>query len=325
MQDFQPDSALQLGMYRKMLTIRRFEERCNYLFMQGKIPSTLHLYIGQEAVAVGVCAHLSDDDYATSHAPPARPRDRQGRVPPLDHGRAVRQAHRLLQGQGRLDARRRHDASACSRPSPSSAATSRSPPGWRWRAKRQGNGRVAVSFFGDGAANEGAFHEGLNMAAIWDLPAIFVCENNLYAASTPVGVTFKIANVADRAAPTACPATSCDGKDVLAVYEAAGPRHRPGARAATDRRCSSARPTACAATRAPTRAPTAPRKRKRSGRRATRSRAWRPTCKRAGLATDESLAQIETEVDRSDRRRRRLRRKQPVPGAGRGVGRRLLR
>ena len=109
MQDSQPDSALQLAMYRKMLTIRRFEERCNYLFMQGKIPSTLHLYIGQEAVAVGVCAHLTTADYATSHAPAARPRDRQGRDHPLDHGRAVRQAHRLLQGQGRLDARGRHD------------------------------------------------------------------------------------------------------------------------------------------------------------------------------------------------------------------------
>ena len=88
--------------------------------------------------------------------------------------------------------------------------------------KRQGKGRVAVSFMGDGATNEGAFHEGLNMAAIWDLPALFVVENNLYAASTPVGVTFKIENIADRAGSYGMASDICDGMDVLAVYEAAG-------------------------------------------------------------------------------------------------------
>ena len=83
--------------------------------------------------------------------------------------------------------------------------------------KRRGEGRVAVAFMGDGATNEGAFHEGLNMAAIWDLPALFVVENNLYAASTPVGVTFKIENIADRAASYGMASDICDGMDVLAV------------------------------------------------------------------------------------------------------------
>jgi len=81
---------------------------------------------------------------------------------------------------------------------------------------------VAVSFFGDGAANEGAFHEALNMAALWNLPALFVCENNLYAASTPLTTAFKIQNVADRAAAYGMPGAIVDGMDVLAVYQAAG-------------------------------------------------------------------------------------------------------
>jgi TPP-dependent pyruvate/acetoin dehydrogenase alpha subunit len=89
-------------------------------------------------------------------------------------------------------------------------------------AKQLGTDRVAVCFFGDGAANEGAFHEGLIMAAIWDLPVVYVCENNLYAASTPVSTTFKIENIADRAAAYGIPGVVVDGNDVEAVYQVAG-------------------------------------------------------------------------------------------------------
>lgn len=89
-------------------------------------------------------------------------------------------------------------------------------------AKRLNNGRVAVSFFGEGGANEGAFHEGLNMAALWNLPVVYVCENNLYAASTPVATAFKIENVADRAAAYGMPGIIVDGNAVEAVYQAAG-------------------------------------------------------------------------------------------------------
>ena len=87
-------------------------------------------------------------------------------------------------------------------------------------AKMQGNDRVTACFFGDGAANEGAWHEGLNAAAIWDLPVIYICENNLYAASTPISLTFKIEDIADRAAAYGMPGVVVDGNDVLAVYEA---------------------------------------------------------------------------------------------------------
>ena len=221
MQDFQPDSALQLAMYRKMLTIRRFEERCNYLFMQGKIPSTLHLYIGQEAVATGVCAHLSDADYATStHRP---------------HGHSIAKGVSLRSIMAELYAKRTgcckgkggsmHVGDMTVGMIPAIAIVGGNIPltaGLALACKRRGEGRVAVAFMGDGATNEGAFHEGLNMAAIWDLPALFVVENNLYAASTPVGVTFKIENIADRAGSYGMASDICDGMDVLAVYEAAG-------------------------------------------------------------------------------------------------------
>lgn len=221
-----------------MLTIRRFEERCNTLYMQGKIPSTLHLYIGQEAVAVGVCAHLSAADWITStHRP---------------HGHAIAKGVALRAIMAELYAK---DTGCCRGkggsmhvgdirvgmppaiaivgagiPIAAGAALAFK----QLDALRRSNGaapgdqlapaanRVAVSFFGEGAANEGAFHEALNMAAIWRLPVVFVCENNLYAASTPVSWAFKVENVADRAAAYGLPGEIVDGNDVLAVYEAAG-------------------------------------------------------------------------------------------------------
>jgi pyruvate dehydrogenase E1 component alpha subunit len=210
-----------LDMYRTMLTIRRFEERCNYLFMQGRIPSTLHLYIGQEAVATGVCAHLTHEDYALStHRP---------------HGHAIAKGVSPQSIMAELFAKR----TGCCRAKggsmhvgdievgmiPAIAIVGGNIPiaaGLGLAAKQLGTQRVAVCFFGDGAANEGAFHEGLNMAAIWDLPVVFVCENNLYAASTPIAKAFNIEDVADRAAAYGMPGLTVDGNDVVAVYEAAG-------------------------------------------------------------------------------------------------------
>ncbi len=210
-----------LDMYRTMLTIRRFEEWCNYLFMQGRIPSTLHLYIGQEAVAVGVCAHLRRDDYVVStHRP---------------HGHAIAKGVSLRSIMAELHAK----ATGCCKGKggsmhvgdmsvgmlPAIAIVGANIPvaaGLALAAKRLGTDRVAVAFFGDGAANEGAFHEGLNMAAIWDLPVVYVCENNFYGASTHVSKVFKIANIADRAAAYGMPGVVVDGMDVEAVYQAAG-------------------------------------------------------------------------------------------------------
>jgi acetoin:2,6-dichlorophenolindophenol oxidoreductase subunit alpha len=210
-----------LEMYRTMLMIRRFEERCNYLFMQGRIPSTLHLYIGQEAVAAGVCAHLRPDDYVLStHRP---------------HGHAIAKGVSLRSIMAELHAK----ATGCCAGKggsmhvgdievgmlPAIAIVGANIPlaaGLALAAKRLGTDRVAVAFFGDGAANEGAFHEGLNMAAIWGLPVIYVCENNLYGASTHVSRVFKVANVADRAEAYGMPGVVVDGMDAAAVYQVAG-------------------------------------------------------------------------------------------------------
>jgi len=215
-----PEAPL-LDMYRTMLTIRRFEERCNYLFMQGRIPSTLHLYIGQEAVATGVCAHLRPDDYALSTHRPHGHAIAKGVAP-----RAI-MAELFAKSTGCCKARggSMHVGDIQVGMLPALAIVGANIPiaaGVGLAAKRLGTDRVAVSFFGEGAANEGAFHEGLNMAAIWDLPVVYVCENNLYAASTPVSVAFKIENVADRAVAYGMPGVVVDGNDVEAVYQVAG-------------------------------------------------------------------------------------------------------
>ncbi len=210
-----------LSMYRTMLLIRRFEERCNELYMEGRIPSTLHLYIGQEAVATGVCAHLTNDDYILStHRPHGHalakgvaPRDIMAELFAKRTGCCGAKGGSMHVGDMRVGAL------------PAIAIVGANIPiaaGVALAAKRLGTDRVCACFFGDGAANEGAFHEGLNMAAIWKLPVVYVCENNLYAASTPFRTAFAIQQVADRAAAYGMPGVVVDGYDVAAVYEAAG-------------------------------------------------------------------------------------------------------
>ena len=217
----QPDSNTQLAMYRQMLLIRRFEERCNQLYMRGEIPSTLHLYVGQEAVAVGACQQLRRDDYITSTHRPHGHALAKGVSP-----RAI-MAELYAKSTGCCKAKggSMHVGDMEVGMLPAIAIVGAGIPiaaGLALAQKYMGTDRVTVSFFGEGAANEGAFHEGLNMAAIWDLPVVYVCENNLYAASTPVSVTFKIKDIAERAAAYGMPGEVVDGNDVLAVYEAVG-------------------------------------------------------------------------------------------------------
>lgn len=214
------DPGKLMDFYRQMLTIRRFEERCNTLFMQGRIPSTLHLYIGQEAVAVGTCAHLSLADYVLStHRP---------------HGHAIAKGVALRDIMAELMAK----VTGCSKGKagsmhvgdirvgmpPAIAIVGGNAPiacGMALAQKRSGSG-VTVAFFGDGAANEGAVHEAMNMAAIWTLPVVFVCENNLYGASTPFHIVSKLTNVADRAPAYGLPGAIADGSDVQDVYRVTG-------------------------------------------------------------------------------------------------------
>lgn len=207
-------------LYRRMLLIRRFEEKCNELFLQGRIPSTLHLYAGQEAVAVGLCSLLNNDDYITStHRP---------------HGHALAKGVSARSIMAELFAKE----TGCCRGKggsmhvgdirvgmpPAIAIVGAGAPiaaGIALSAKMRGTDQVAVCFFGDGGANEGAVHEAMNMAAIWKLPVIFVVENNLYAASTPTHYAFAVQDIADRANAYGFPGVVADGMDVLAVREVA--------------------------------------------------------------------------------------------------------
>jgi pyruvate dehydrogenase E1 component alpha subunit len=210
-----------LEMFHTMVLIRRFEERTNDLYMQGRIPSTLHLYIGQEAVATGVCANLKDSDYLLStHRP---------------HGHAIAKGVPIKKIMAELMGK---ETGACKGKGgsmhvggmevsmfPAIAIVGGGAPmaaGAALAQKMQKNNGVSVSFFGDGATNEGAWHETMNAAAVFNLPLLMVCENNLYAASTPFAKAFKIKNIADRASAYGMPGVIVDGNDVLAVYEAAG-------------------------------------------------------------------------------------------------------
>jgi TPP-dependent pyruvate/acetoin dehydrogenase alpha subunit len=283
-----------LDMYHTMLTIRRFEERCNYLFMQGRIPSTLHLYIGQEAVATGVCAHLRSDDYALSTHRPHGHALAKGVTP-----RAI-MAELFAKSTGCCKAKggSMHVGDINVGMVPAIAIVGGNVPiaaGLGLAAKRLGTDRVAVPFFGDGAANEGAVHEGMNMAAIWDLPVVFVCENNLYAASTPVSVAYKIEDIVERAAAYGMPGLVVDGNDVEAVYEVAGQaiaRARQG-QGPTLIECKTYR--LCGHSRSD---PRTYRSKEEEALWETKDPIARlgERLKASGLATDEMLADIEREV-----------------------------
>lgn len=287
-----PPSATDL--YRTMLTIRRFEERCNQLFMQGRIPSTLHLYIGQEAVAAGVCANLTAADYVLSTHRPHGHALAKGVAPRAIMAELYGKVTGCCKGKGGS----MHVGDMRVGMPPAIAIVGGNAPiavGMALAQKRQGNGGVTACFFGDGAANEGAVHEALNMAAIWDLPVIFVCENNLYAASTPYNVAFKVENIADRAAAYGIPGVITDGSDVLAVYSAAGKsieRARGGGgptllECKTYRLCGHSRSDPLTYRSKDEEA--AWRAREPIGRLAGQ-------LKQAGQATDESLQQIERDV-----------------------------
>jgi len=213
------EPANLLELFRQMLLIRRFEERVYYLFLEGEIPGTLHQYQGQEAVAVGVCGALERSDWITStHRP-------HGHA--LAKGVSARAAMAELYGKatgccrGRGGSMHLGDASVGMPPAIAIVGggnTVVTGIGLAFKLRR--TGQVAACFFGEGASNEGAFHEGLNFAAVQRLPVVFVCENNLYGASTPFGRVSLVPDVASRAAAYGIPGTIVDGMDVLAVRNA---------------------------------------------------------------------------------------------------------
>jgi len=215
-----PEPATLLELYRTMLLVRRFEERVYLLFLDGEIPGTLHQYQGQEAVAVGVCDVLRRDDWITStHRP-------HGHA--LAKGVGPRAAMAELYGKetgccrGRGGSMHLGDPDAGMLPAIAIVGGGNTVvTGLGLAFKLRRTDQVAVCFFGDGATNEGAFHEGLNFAAVERLPVVFVCENNRYGASTPWERVSLVPSVAARAAAYGVEGRAVDGMDVLAVREAA--------------------------------------------------------------------------------------------------------
>jgi len=210
-----------LDAYRQMRTIRGFEEKLAELVTAGKLAGFLHLYAGEEAVAVGVCAHLSDRDIVTSthrghgHCI-AKGVDVRGMMAEL-FGRSTGicrgkggSMHIADLDRGMLGA---NGIVGAGIPLATGAALT---------AKLKRTGGVAVAFFGDGATNQGQFHEALNMAAIWDLPAIYVVENNGYGEATPTEFVTPVEDIAERAASYAMPSAVADGMDFFDVTAKAG-------------------------------------------------------------------------------------------------------
>jgi acetoin:2,6-dichlorophenolindophenol oxidoreductase subunit alpha len=211
---------MQRRMLRQMLTIRHFEERASADYLAGKIYGVVHCYIGEEAVAVGVCAALGHGDRIIS--------THRG------HGHCIAKGADLDRMMAELYGRQ---TGYCKGKGGSMhiadfgigmlgangivAGGIAIVTGAGLAAQMEGKGGVAVSFFGDGAANAGPFHECLNIAATWKLPVIYVCENNLYAAQTSAASTHALSDVAARAAGYGIPGVVVDGNDIFAVYQAA--------------------------------------------------------------------------------------------------------
>jgi len=207
-------------MYRKILTIRLFEEKVYELYGQNLVPGTIHLYAGEEAIAVGVCSNLEKTDYITS--------THRG------HGHCIAKGADLKRTMAEILGKKTgyckgkggsmHIADFSIGMLGATAVVGAGLPialGAGLSIKLRGTSQLVACFFGEGASNQGTFHESLNMASTWKLPVVFVCENNLYAMGTRQSLAMNIENIADRAAAYGIPGKVVDGNDVLAVHEAA--------------------------------------------------------------------------------------------------------
>jgi len=215
-----PSADQTIELYRQMLIIRRTEEQLARAHQQGLVHGACHTYVGEEAIAVGVCAHLTRDDavfsthrghgHALAKGVPPREviAELLGRVTGVSHGRGG-SMHVFSPEVGMLG------TSGIVGPSILLAAGV----GYAFRLAK--SERVSVAFFGDGASNNGAFHEGLNMASVWKLPVLFVCENNQYATEVPFVSVTGNPDVSARGPAYGLPTLAVDGNDVLAVYAAA--------------------------------------------------------------------------------------------------------
>lgn len=208
-----------LDLYERMVMVREFEERVKLLFLEGSMPGTIHQCQGQEASAVGVCAALNGDDLITStHRP---------------HGHALAKGlsadEMMIELFGKVTGCCKgkggsmHIGNIAKGMVPAIAIVGGGIPlatGMALAIKLSGRQQVVACFFGEGATNEGAFHEGVNLGALWSLPVIYVCENNLYGASTAYSTVSRVTRVSERACAYGIRGETVDGNDVLAVLEA---------------------------------------------------------------------------------------------------------
>lgn len=208
-----------LEMQRRMLRIRYFDERASKMVKRGQIPGTVHTSIGQEAQVVGACMALSEIDYMTgNHRSHGHPIGKGAQLGPL-MAELVGKATGVCGGKGgsmhladfKVGSLGESGIVGSSIPIATGAALS---------SKILGTGRVSLAFFGDGAANQGCLYEAMNLASVWELPIVFLCENNQYALSTPAH-TVTAGVIADRAAGFNMPGVRVeDGQSVLTVYDA---------------------------------------------------------------------------------------------------------
>jgi acetoin:2,6-dichlorophenolindophenol oxidoreductase subunit alpha len=210
-----------LDLHRRMVRIRIFEETAGKLMEDGKIPGALHLYVGQEAVAAGVMVHLDASDWITS--------THRGHGHLIAKGGEFDRMFAELFGRATGYCKGKGGSMHISNMElgmlGANGIVGGGPPiavGAAFSNRFRKTSNVACSFFGDGASNEGAFHEAANMAALFKLPVVFVCENNGYGEYTPQSKHQAIVDVADRAAGYGMPGVVVDGMDAIAVYEAAG-------------------------------------------------------------------------------------------------------
>ncbi len=223
------DEQTALKLYQQMLTIRAFEETMVQVYMEGKspvfdigsgpVPGEMHLAAGQEPVAVGVCAHLRPSDTVTGPHRAHHFAIAKG----VDLKKMTAEIFGKETGLSKGKGGHMHLFDPSVKFSCSGIVGAGMPPavGAALAYKKQGRDDVAVTFFGEGAANQGSFHESLNLAARWKLPVIFVCEDNSYAISVPKASATAIASNADRAQSYGIPGVAVHENDVIAVYEAA--------------------------------------------------------------------------------------------------------
>ena len=212
------DKDAVMRMLRRMMLIRRFDETVKELVQRGELVGAVHCYIGEEAVAVGACAALRDEDYITGN--------HRSHGHPIAKGGDVRRAMAELLGKatGYCNGKggSMHLADFTIGILGESGIVASALPvavGAALGSRMKGNDRVVIPFFGDGASNQGACHEAMNLAAIWKLPVIFLCENNQYAVTTSFRDTVAVENISDRAVAYNMPGILVDGQDVMAVYE----------------------------------------------------------------------------------------------------------